>query len=388
LLFDHRHAERRRLLQRRRRQPAGLAAAAAGRHRRADLPARFVAVIAGAAIAAYSLLMFFFVPLPLPTPPAPPACTWRHVADLRRLGRDDRLDHRPHDRLIRQRDAELAAAREQALRDERVMAMGTLAAGAAHELGTPLGTMALLAGELANDASLSDPVREDIALLRQQIGVCKEIITGLSRRAGAERLENAQSLAADRWLDSLRQRWHAARPQASSRLIVASDGRHRRSSPTRAWNRPCSTCSTMPPTPRRARWKSASLVHGHAVHRHPRPRPGLPARGPRPRRPDRFPAHERGSGVGLMLTRAAIEQLGGTLTLSNPDDGGALARIELPRANMSELTLIIDDDPSFNAILVRTLERRGHPARGALDAASALEAARERRPGASSSTST
>lgn len=43
---------------------------------------------------------------------------------------------------------------------------------------------------------------------------------------------------------------------------------------------------------------------------------------------------------------------------------------------MSELTLIIDDDPSFNAILVRTLERRGHPARGAQDAASALEAAR------------
>ena len=38
-----------------------------------------------------------------------------------------------------------------------------------------------------------------------------------------------------------------------------------------------------------------------------------------------------GSGVGLMLTRSAIEQLGGRLTLINPEDGGALARIELPR---------------------------------------------------------
>jgi two-component system response regulator RegA len=44
---------------------------------------------------------------------------------------------------------------------------------------------------------------------------------------------------------------------------------------------------------------------------------------------------------------------------------------------MTEATLIIDDDPSFNAILVRTLERRGHPAHGVLDAASALLAARE-----------
>ena len=44
---------------------------------------------------------------------------------------------------------------------------------------------------------------------------------------------------------------------------------------------------------------------------------------------------------------------------------------------MSEPTLVIDDDPSFNTILVRTLERRGHPARGALDVTSALAAAHE-----------
>ena len=48
---------------------------------------------------------------------------------------------------------------------------------------------------------------------------------------------------------------------------------------------------------------------------------------------------------------------------------------------MTEPTLIIDDDPSFNAILVRTLERRGHPARGELDTASALAAAREMQAG-------
>lgn len=44
---------------------------------------------------------------------------------------------------------------------------------------------------------------------------------------------------------------------------------------------------------------------------------------------------------------------------------------------MNEITLVIDDDPSFNAILVRTLERRGYTARGAHDAGSALALARE-----------
>lgn len=48
---------------------------------------------------------------------------------------------------------------------------------------------------------------------------------------------------------------------------------------------------------------------------------------------------------------------------------------------MNELTLVIDDDPSFNAILVRTLERRGHPACGELDASSALATVRKLTPG-------
>jgi two-component system sensor histidine kinase RegB len=236
-------------------------------------------------------------------------------------------------RQIRERDAELAATREQALRDERVMAMGTLAAGAAHELGTPLGTMALLAGELANDQSLSDAVREDIALLRQQIGVCKQIITGLSRRAGAERLDNVESVPADRWLDSLRQHWHAARPQAGSRLIIASDG----SAPSIAADPRLEQAilnllnnaanATPRPLDIRLSWCSEYLSIDIRDHG-----PGFPSEILAAGGQSSFPAHERGSGVGLILTRTAIEQLGGRLTLFNPDDGGALARIELPRA--------------------------------------------------------
>jgi two-component system response regulator RegA len=47
---------------------------------------------------------------------------------------------------------------------------------------------------------------------------------------------------------------------------------------------------------------------------------------------------------------------------------------------MPDATLIIDDDPTFNAVLVRTLERRGYPARGAGDPAAALAIAAEMRP--------
>lgn len=47
---------------------------------------------------------------------------------------------------------------------------------------------------------------------------------------------------------------------------------------------------------------------------------------------------------------------------------------------MKNPTLIIEDDAAFNAILVRSLERRGVPARGAHDAFEALQLARECQP--------
>lgn len=47
---------------------------------------------------------------------------------------------------------------------------------------------------------------------------------------------------------------------------------------------------------------------------------------------------------------------------------------------MNDLTLVIDDDPVFNSILVRTLNRRGLPAQGALDADAALGLAQAMRP--------
>ncbi len=297
------------------------------------LPARCVLVISATAIVAYSLLMVFFIPLPMADATR---ATRLHLIGMWLIFVISaamiawiivRMT-----RLIRERDAELAATREQALRDERVMAMGTLAAGAAHELGTPLGTISLLAGELANDPNLPPAMHDDIALLRQQIGVCKEIITGLSRRAGAERLENAEPIAADRWLESVRQHWHAARPQANSRLIITSDG----SSPQLVADPRLEQAllnllnnaanATHHPLEIRLGWCADEICFEIRDHG-----PGFPPAVLAHGGQSNFPAHERGSGVGLMLTKTAIEQLGGRLSLMNRDDGGAIARIELPR---------------------------------------------------------
>ncbi|MDD2884150.1 MAG: ATP-binding protein [Dechloromonas sp.] len=296
------------------------------------LPARHVLLVGSAAILTYSLLMLFYVPL--------------SIADATRATRLHLIGMwltfvvsagligwiiLRMTQLIRQRDAELASTRETALRDERVLAMGTLAAGAAHELGTPLATMHLIVGELARDPTLAAAVQDDMAVLRQQLGICKEIISGLARRAGAERLEKSNSQAVDRWLEQLRQHWHAARPQAASLLHVLStapapeiiiDPRLEQA----VLNLLNNAANASPcPVDISLSWSGQqfSIAIGDAG-------PGFPPSVLDLGGHTDFPAHAGGSGVGLLLTRSAIEQLGGRLLLSNPEHGGALACLEIP----------------------------------------------------------
>src|SRR5262249_5056158 len=100
-------------------------------------------------------------------------------------------------RAIRARDAQLARQKEIALRNERIVALGTLAAGAAHELGTPLSTMAVILNELAQDHADEPELSRDLATLRQQVGACKQTITHMVAAAGEARAEGGGAQAVD-----------------------------------------------------------------------------------------------------------------------------------------------------------------------------------------------
>ncbi|MEI6985098.1 MAG: ActS/PrrB/RegB family redox-sensitive histidine kinase [Rhodospirillaceae bacterium] len=76
----------------------------------------------------------------------------------------------------------LAASQMALAREQRLSALGGLAAAAAHELGTPLGTIVIVAAELARDIAANSPIAEDIALLRSQSLRCRDILAELGRQ--------------------------------------------------------------------------------------------------------------------------------------------------------------------------------------------------------------
>lgn len=86
---------------------------------------------------------------------------------------------------LSRRDQELSEARRQAARQQRVTSLASLAAGAAHELATPLGTIALIAKELERQMDGADAeVLEDVRLIREQVGRCRSILDQMSGGAG------------------------------------------------------------------------------------------------------------------------------------------------------------------------------------------------------------
>lgn len=89
---------------------------------------------------------------------------------------------------LRRREREVLALRDQVAKHERVASLATLAAGAAHELGTPLGTIAVAARELeryALNVPDNSALVEDSRLIRSEVERCRLILSRMSAQ-GAE----------------------------------------------------------------------------------------------------------------------------------------------------------------------------------------------------------
>jgi two-component system sensor histidine kinase RegB len=234
---------------------------------------------------------------------------------------------------LRERDQKLADARELALSNERLVALGTLAAGTAHELGTPLGTMAILASELEQefaDSADGETVRR-LGILRRQIDRCKQALSTLSAAAGAQRAESGHPMEVQSYLDEVISEWQSQRPDARLQIEKESSDSTGRIIAERTLSQALINIlnNAADASPDHVTLRSRCTGSELTLEVSDRG-PGLSAEIHRQLGKHPVTTKREGLGVGLYLAHATIERLGGRLSIQNRGEGGTTLTITLP----------------------------------------------------------
>ncbi|NLH81910.1 MAG: ActS/PrrB/RegB family redox-sensitive histidine kinase [Phyllobacteriaceae bacterium] len=150
----------------------------------ASLPPRSTALLGVVVAVVVTMLAAWHAPLPWAADATPPSLPVLYVvgiwlALILTLSFSALYAFRVADES--RRLAEALAATELVLQRERhLVALDGLAAAAAHELGTPLGTITVVAREMERELPAGSPLAEDVALLRSQTERCRDILRKLS----------------------------------------------------------------------------------------------------------------------------------------------------------------------------------------------------------------
>ncbi len=231
---------------------------------------------------------------------------------------------------LRQRDELLARAREQALRNEQLVALGTLATGAAHELGTPLSTMAVVTRELER-AEVPDSMKRKLAILRSQVDRCKQALSVISASAGELRAESGGLIPVHTWLERIVDNWKSQRHDASISLHLSQeptdagiiDEQTLQQSIINLLNNAADASDKE--IALEARWDSRKITID-ILDRGPGLHPNIAATLGEQQTSNK----EYGLGLGLLLTHATLQRLGGDIALFDRQGGGTCTRIQLP----------------------------------------------------------
>jgi two-component system sensor histidine kinase RegB len=234
---------------------------------------------------------------------------------------------------LRTRDARLADLRQQAAEEGHIVRMGLLASGAAHELGTPLATLAVILGDwrrlpaLAKNADL----RQELADMEAEVRRCKAIVTGILMSAGEARGDGAAVKTARAFFGEIVEDWRAKRPGAElayrdglpADLSIVADSALKQV----IGNVLDNAADASPDWVGLSTSREDDQLKLVVVDRGPGFAPGvLDNLG----KPYQSTKGRRGGGLGLFLVFNVLRKLGGRVVAQNLDGGGASVALILP----------------------------------------------------------
>jgi two-component system sensor histidine kinase RegB len=241
-------------------------------------------------------------------------------------------------RAVRMQQFEVQRIRERALRDEGILAMATQAAGAAHELNTPLSTMRTLLPEVRREHAGDAQLDEDLKLLEGQVDRCRTILREMVAFGKAQLSQEPERMSVKQFIHGCTERFQLLRPEAELTLNLHQDI--------------ASTVLRTPPGLRHALLNllnnaaDASLAReSNSVELDISRDEGFLQLCVRDHGPGFEDAEEitllgyseklTGLGIGLTLAEATAERLNGELIASNTDSGAQVC-LRLPLASIAE----------------------------------------------------
>lgn len=239
---------------------------------------------------------------------------------------------------LRARAAHLADLRQRAAEEEHIVRMGLLASGAAHELGTPLATLAVILGDWRRMTPFRDDaeLRAELDEMQSQVRRCKTIVTGILLSAGRARGEASMPTTLGAFIEETIAHWRATRTEGVLDVTTAID-------------------AGLPIVSDSALKQMIDNVLDNALEASPR-RVALDVRNDRETltlavsddgpgfppamleefgKPYQSSKGKPGGGLGLFLVVNVARTLGGSATAHNRPDGGATVTLTLPLSAIS-----------------------------------------------------
>jgi two-component system sensor histidine kinase RegB len=227
-----------------------------------------------------------------------------------------------------------ALAQESDAEDQHLAALAGLAAGTAEELGAPLATMSALVEELGELAT-ERKHRDDFHLLADQLDHCRSVLDKLSRTARLTEGGEKRWVEFAGFAEATVNHWLRSRPEASADVSISGKGESPRLQAdyalSQAFEYLLNNAADIAPKDIRVdvRWDNKRCYVSFADNG-----PGFPQEMLGTERKPFVTKKPDGMGVGLLICDATVARYGGTLELTNRDEGGACARVSLPRVDV------------------------------------------------------
>ncbi len=242
---------------------------------------------------------------------------------------------------LRQREQALKDAEDARIRNRQLEALATLAAGAAHELASPLSTIAVVAKELSRaleKQSVPETVTKDVALIRSELNRCRQILDRMTSTAGDAAGEQLQTISMHAFLaetlvglrepDRVKLEFPPSADGLTNLLPIQAAAQAVRNLIQNALDASAHHASVrVVAEPNVQGWRINVIDEGTGMTPDILQRIGEPF----------FTTKEpgRGMGLGLHLTENVIRRLDGSLTFESVPGKGTIAKVTLPTLRSS-----------------------------------------------------